>query len=193
MASLLYLHGFNSSPNSAKARHLQQWLTCNAPQIKLYVPALPSTPEHISTFLIDQLDAIQDESIGIIGSSLGGFYATWLSQRQLIPAVVINPAIRPDELLIDFIGENHNPYTGKKYMLESRHIDDLRALRVDHLVAPDLLWLLQQTGDEVLDYTQALDYFSACRQTVETGGDHAFLTIDRYFSQIIEFLGLNHS
>ena len=188
MATLLYIHGFNSSPLSEKANNLKQWLAVHYPQINMIVPQLPNFPQQATKLLDDILAEHQHEKIGLVGSSLGGYFSIYFSERYQIPAVLVNPAVRPFDLLSDYLGENTNPYTHETYVLEPKH--ELKALHLEKIRSPNLLWLLQQMGDEVLDYRQAVAYLSECKQTVEPDGDHAFVGFERYFPQIIRFLSL---
>ncbi|WP_272522076.1 esterase YqiA [Providencia sp. PROV202] len=190
MATLLYIHGFNSSPLSEKANNLKQWLAEHYPQINMIVPQLPNFPQQAAKLLDDILAEHQHETIGLVGSSLGGYFSIYFSERYQIPAVLVNPAVRPFDLLSDYLGENTNPYTHETYVLEPKHMYELKALHLGKIRSPNLLWLLQQMGDEVLDYRQAVAYLSECKQTVEPDGDHAFAGFERYFPQIIRFLSL---
>ncbi|EOW0741418.1 TPA: esterase YqiA [Proteus mirabilis] len=188
MSRILYLHGFNSSPQSAKAQGFKQWLSVTHPDIELLVPQLPPYPQQAAQLIEKLVKDNANDKLGLIGSSLGGYLAIWLSQRFHLPAVVVNPAVRPFDLLQDFLGDNENPYTHQKYRLAPHHMDELLALHIPTITSPDLIWLLQQTGDEILDYRQAVSYLGACKQTVEQGGNHAFVNFERFFSEIVQFL-----
>ena len=190
---LLYLHGFNSSPQSHKAQIMVQYLADNRPDIELILPQLPAYPEQAWQLLIDILEPyfLQDDSrpLGIVGSSLGGFFATKLAQEYHCKAVLINPAVKPYELLLEYLGAGENPYSGEPFFLSQQHVLELKDLDVP-VVKPELFWTLLQTGDEVLDYVQALARYQQTQVTLEQGGDHSFIDFERYPPQIIEFLKL---
>ena len=188
---LLYIHGFNSSPLSHKANVMKEYCAQHRPDIKVVVPQLPCFPEQAAQCLLDLVEQYRnDYQIGLVGSSLGGYMSTWLNSQFGFKAVVVNPAVKPYELLLDYLGEQENPYTHERYILEPHHIDELKVLDVAELSNPSDFWLLQQTEDEVLDYRQAVEKFAQSKQTVEPGGDHSFVDFERYPQQIIEFLAL---
>ncbi|MDN3681574.1 esterase YqiA [Vibrio tapetis subsp. quintayensis] len=188
---LLYIHGFNSSPNSLKAQLMSEYCQQYRPDIKVVIPQISCYPEAASQQLIQLIEShIHDYKIGLVGSSLGGYLSTWLNSRYGLKAVLVNPAVRPYELLADYLGEQVNPYTNEMYVLETAHMSELKALEVAQLAQPADFWLLQQEGDEVLDYRQAVDKYQLSRKTVEAGGDHSFVGFERYPEQIIQFLEL---
>ncbi|MCE7567185.1 esterase YqiA [Aliivibrio fischeri] len=188
---LLYIHGFNSSPLSHKAQVMAEYCKVHRPDIKVIVPRLPSYPLQAAEFLVQLVEEYKDtHQIGLVGSSLGGYLSTWLNHQYGFKAALVNPAVKPYELLADYLGKQVNPYTQEEYFLEEKHMEELLALQVETLHSVDDLWLLQQEGDEVLDYRQAVDKYLACKQTIEKGGDHSFVNFERYPEQIIQFLNL---
>ncbi|MDC5807684.1 esterase YqiA [Vibrio europaeus] len=188
---LLYIHGFNSSPLSHKANVMKEYCLENRPDIKLVTPRLPCFPQQAAQHLLDIVNQYKyDYTIGLVGSSLGGYMSMWLNAQFGFKAVVVNPAVKPYELLADYLGEQENPYTKERYVLEAKHIEELKTLDTPKIAIPSDFWLLQQTEDEVLDYKQAVEHFCGAKQNVEQGGDHSFVDFERYPAQIIEFLQL---
>lgn len=179
---VIYLHGFNSSENSYKAVRLGEYMANYG--VDYCVPRLSHDPFQA----ILQIESLLTSDTVLVGSSLGGFYATYLSQRYQLRAVVINPAVRPFLLLNSLLGKNYNPYQNYSYELNNSHISALKAFYLEQLPNPALLYLLQQTADEVLPYQQAVNYYSQCKQRIEFGGDHSFVGIERTFASIIDFL-----
>lgn len=188
---LLYIHGFNSSPLSHKAQVIKSYCEQHRPDIRVEVPRLPCFPAAAAELLRSIIEQHQkDYKIGLIGSSLGGYLSTWLNFHYQLSAVLVNPAVKPYELLKDYLGPQTNPYTGEEYILTEQHIGELIELDVLSIKNPDDFWLLQQKDDEVLDYRQAVGKYQASKQTVEEGGDHSFINFERYPAEIIDFLEL---
>jgi predicted esterase YcpF (UPF0227 family) len=166
---VIYIHGFNSSPASFKATLLKKKLEALGRGAEFIAPALPVSPAQAAA-LLDDL-ARRHPGAALVGSSLGGYYATWLSEKHGLNAVLLNPAVRPYQLLKDHVGPQQNLHTGERYELTERDVNELRALEVE-TVTPSRYLLIVATGDEVLDHRAALERYRGCRSIVIEGGDH---------------------
>ncbi|WP_166266299.1 YqiA/YcfP family alpha/beta fold hydrolase [Marinobacter caseinilyticus] len=189
--AVLYLHGFNSSPQSQKLVELGGLLPELNPDVELVTPLLGFDPKQAYRRACEAYEAVSGRCAGVVGSSLGGYYATALSQRFGLKAVLINPAVYPYELLRSHLGPQHNPYTGERYVLTERHMADLRALDPGPLKHPKQLLLLLQSGDETLDFRQAIRRYPDSPAWIQPGGDHRFQRFDRVVPAMLEFLGVS--
>ncbi len=189
MVNLLYIHGFNSSPQSTKAKLTIEYFQHLHGDVNIHCPQLLSSPNAA----IAQLDEIINSALGakwiIIGSSLGGYFATYLAEKYQLQAVLVNPAVKPYALLNDFLGEQINPYTHERYQVEEQHIVDLKLLKQQEISKKNYL-VMVQTGDEVLDYQQAVEKYQHCHLIVQEGGDHSFINYQAMLPQISVFFNL---
>ncbi|NBB10889.1 alpha/beta fold hydrolase [Pseudomonas sp. SLFW] len=172
-STLLYIHGLNSSAMSKKATQLSGLMNRLGLSEQLRVPELHHHPRQA----IAQLEAAIDELGGrplLVGSSLGGYYATHLAERHGLKAVLINPAVNPHQLFDGFLGTQTNLYTGESWELTHDHVDALAELEVPAPQDPQRIQVWLQTGDETLDYKRAQAFYRACALRIEAGGDHSF-------------------
>ena len=185
--TILYIHGFNSSQASTKAQQTGTWVNKISSNKKFICPALSGDTQ----LAIGQLEEIIeqcDDSIGLIGSSLGGFYATWLAQKYNLKSVLVNPAVEPHKTMSQYLGLNSNYHSGETYTLTQSHINFLETINVDNVSNPKNIWVLLQTADEVLDYRQAKIKYSQSILTIEQGGNHNFQHYEQHLPAIIKFL-----
>lgn len=192
MRSILYLHGFHSSPMSEKATIFKRFVQEHHSDIEVIAPQLAVHPQPAIAQITDLVEQHKESLIGVVGSSLGGYLSTYLHNEFNLPAVVINPAVKPFELLSAYLGKQVQPVTGEEYELAEHHMMELKTAYQSTVRVPDKVWLLQQEKDEVLDFQQALDHYQGCKVTFELGGNHAFVGFDRFPAQIVEFL-VTHS
>ena len=190
--ALVYLHGLNSAPQSIKGQLLAR-----------AVAQLPTPPGlHLPKLAPDPVDAVRDvvrwveqqgrdaTKLTFIGSSLGGFYATVLAERFDARAVVINPATKPYRSLESFLGPQRNLYTGETYELTASHLDAMRSLAVERITRPDRYLLLVRSGDELLDWREAVRYYAGGWQYVGGGGDHGWADFGPMVPTVLQFAGV---
>ena len=184
---IVYLHGFNSSPASGKARQLGEHMARLGRQADYTCPALPNSPREAIAQIEAELEQGRPGSVTLIGSSLGGFYATHLAEKHGWKAVLVNPAVHAHLLLRDALGPQTNWHTGEKWELTEGHLAELAALDVERITRPERYLLLAQAGDEVLDYRDAVAYYAGATQIIEDGGDHGFAGFERHYQTILDF------
>jgi hypothetical protein len=189
----LYIHGFNSSPSSYKARAFVDYLRQRGEGERVLVPALSHRPVEAIALLEQLIEFHAERDILLLGSSLGGYYATYLMEKLgrvdecTMRAVMINPAVRPYELLEGWLGEQENLYTAEPYRLTLEHLQQLLALDCDRIAMPKRYLLLTQTDDETLDYRQAVEKFCDSPAIIQQGGSHGFDDFESMIPTILAF------
>lgn len=185
MKTLVYLHGFISSPASKKAVMLGDYLRSQAPDIGYRVPALHHRPAQAISQVLEQCAGTNPADLVLVGSSLGGFYATVAAERTGCRALAINPAVHPQSHFGRYLGPQRNLHTGERFDLTGAHVKELSAIDPPAITRPERYWLLVETADEVLDYREAVAYYAGAFQTVVQGGDHSFASFAEFVPDIV--------
>ena len=186
---IVYLHGFCSSPGSGKARRLGQYMAEKGLANQFWCEQLPVSAT-AAMALVDGVIARCEALPTLVGSSLGGFYATYLAEKHGLKAALINPVVLSSLDPGLFLGPQHNFHSGEAFEFTESHIAELRALEVPAITRPERYWLLAETGDEVLDCRAAVSYYAGARQTVLHGGDHGFTRFEDYLDGLLAFAAL---
>lgn len=188
---LLYLHGFRSSPQSAKARLTAAAVASRHPGVTWLCPALPASPQQAMDEVLQAMADWPCESMAVMGSSLGGFYATWLAERFGCKAVLLNPAVHPARDLAAQIGDQtlwHDPQ--QHFTFDQSHVDELKAQEIARVSLPVRYFAVIAQGDEVLDWREMLAHYPGATVKLLPGGDHALSDFDQHLDQALDFLQL---
>lgn len=153
--------------------------------IRYEVPALHHRPVRAIEQVESLCRGIEAADLTLVGSSLGGFYATVMAERLGCRAALLNPAVHPHRHFERFLGPQENLYTGEAFELTREHVDDLRALDPPRITRPERYWLFVETADEVLDYREAVEYYAGALQDVVRGGDHSLVSFPEHIPEIV--------
>lgn len=188
---ILYLHGFRSSPLSFKARLLAERLAGLGQQSTYICPQLPASPGAaiaLAQTCIGQIDPVE---LTVIGSSLGGFYATWLAEQTGCRAVLLNPAVKPPRDLEKYIGVHTQYHSDAPFEFKRDYIAELAALTITRITQPQRYLLIAATGDEVLDWHEMVNHYPQAQQVVIEGSDHGISEFADYADTVLTFCGVD--
>jgi len=190
MQKLIYLHGFRSGPQSVKAVQLRAHLARQGRAGDLWCEQLPPGPLDAIALIESVLcPAVADgDEVALAGSSLGGFYALHLAEKHGLHAALINPAVVAPKSLGEYVGEHEHMYTGEVFRFEQQHVEQLAELDVAAITQPERYLVLLETGDEVLDWWQAVLKLRGANLIVHAGGDHSLRSFAAELPRMTEFL-----
>jgi predicted esterase YcpF (UPF0227 family) len=188
---LLYLHGFRSSPQSMKAQKMAAWVAAHRPDLTWWCPQLPPSPAEAMALVDAGTRDWPADTRAVMGSSLGGFYATVFAEAHGCCAVLINPAVEPARDLTKYIGELtawHDPTD--RFFFRAEFVDELRAMAPGPLRAPSRYQVWIAKGDEVLDWREMQARYATSPMRLLEGGDHALSDFDDHLTELLRFIGL---
>jgi hypothetical protein len=186
---LLYLHGFRSSPQSTKARHVAAWMHAHRPDVVWWCPQLPPSPREAMEQVAQRVAGWPARTSAVIGSSLGGFYATWVAERFGWRAVLLNPAVFPARDLARHIGEQrswHDPQ--ERFYFRPEYVDELRALDAGPITRPQRYFAIVAQGDELLDWREMVARYPGATIKLLEGSDHALSDFGAHLGDVIDFV-----
>lgn len=187
---ILYLHGFRSSPQSFKARLVGARMQALGRGAEYRCPQLPASPREAIELASRLMSGFAAREVTLIGSSLGGYYATWLAELTGCRAVLLNPAAKPPRDLEKYVGVTTAYHSNERFEFKREYIDELKALSVDQITQPERYFLIAATGDEVLDWREMVAHYPGARQCVIQGSDHGLTGFEQYVDQVLAFCGV---
>ena len=188
---LLYLHGFRSSPLSFKAQRMHALVHERHPTVTWCCPQLPPSPKEAMALARECISAWPRDRMAVVGSSLGGFYATCIAQETGCRAVLLNPAVDPARDLARHIGEQtafHDP--SEHFFFQPGFIEELRALQTGPLAHPQRCFAVIAKGDELLDWREMTARYPGIHLKLLEGSDHGLTDFDAHLPDVLEFLRL---
>lgn len=187
---ILYLHGFRSSPQSFKARLIGERMQALGRGADYVCPQLPASPRAAITLALDLAGKFPVREVALIGSSLGGYYATWLAERIGCRAVLLNPAVKPPRDLEKYVGVTTMYHSDERFEFKRDYTDELKALEVARITRPERYFLVAAKGDEVLDWREMVTHYPGAQQCVIDGSDHGLSDFERYLDRVLAFCGI---
>lgn len=188
---LLYLHGFRSSPSSFKAQRLHAWLQAKRPDVHWWCPQLPPSPRAAIELLRAGTAHWPAATSAVLGSSLGGFYATVLAEDTGWRAVLMNPAVDPARDLAAYVGQVSAFHTPEQHFeFRAEFVDQLRAMRPRTISRPERYFAIIAKGDELLDWREMLARYPGAKVRLLDGSDHALSDYDDHQPHLLRYLQL---